>query len=220
MIDLLPRRTGFRLAIAFIALFATPSSNIATVYAEVGTALPSASRQFAFDIPAQPLATALEAYSSVTGMETLYDSTVARERRSAAVRGSFTAAHALRALLSGTSLTVRSIAHDAVTIERPPASVQPAAGPDPDNSTHGSYYSLVQAGLQRAFCKFTITQIGVIHQPSLVGTTGNGDRDRMIARALDGMSIGRPPPADLQQPIMMVILPRSSGYLPKCASIQ
>ena len=234
MIDLLPRRTGFRLAIAFIALFATPSSNIATVHAEAGTALPSVSRQFAFDIPAQPLATALEAYSSVTGIETLYDSTVARERLSAAVRGSFTAAHALRALLSGTSLTVRSIAHDAVTIEQPPASVQPAAGPDPDNSVHGSYYSLIQAGLQRAFCKddqlrpgayravlkFTIAQNGVIHQPSLVGTTGNGDRDWMIARALDGMSIGSPPPADLQQPIMMVILPRSSGYLPKCASIQ
>lgn len=228
-----PRRAVFRVAIAFTTFLATPLPDIAAAQAESGTASLTVSRQFAFDIPAQPLATALEAYSSVTGIETLYDSAVARERRSAAVRGSFTAVDALRMLLSGTLLSARLIAQDAVTIELPPAAAQPAMGPAPDKSAYRLYYSLIQAGLERAFCKddqlrpgsyravlkFTIAANGQIRQPSLVGTTGNDDRDRIIARALDGVSIGRPPPADLQQPIMMVILPQSSGHVPKCASI-
>lgn len=229
-----PASAAVRLAIAVATLVAVPLSDIATVHAETAPVSLTATRRFVFDIPAQPLPTALEAYSSVTGIETLYDSAVARERRSAPVQGSLTAAAALRALLSGTSLSARSIARDAVTLELLPASAQPAAGPVPDQSVHRVYYSLIQEGLAREFCsvdqlrpgsyravlKFTIGANGVIHRPSLVGTTGDGDRDRMIARTVDGMVIGSPPPADLQQPIIMVILPQSSGHVLTCASIR
>src|SRR6202012_6261247 len=77
---------------------------------------PSASRQFVFDIAAQPLVNALDAYSSLTGFETLYDSAIARGRSSSAVQGTFTAADALRIMLAGTSLSARLIPRDAVSI--------------------------------------------------------------------------------------------------------
>lgn len=229
-----PRRMGFRIVVVLSTFLAAPPCEIALGQVEAGTASLTASRQFTFDIPAQPLATALEAYSSVTGIETLYESAVARERRSGAVRGSLTAFDALRMLLSGTSLSARSIAQDAVTIEQPPVSAQRAAGPSPDKSAHRVYYSLIQGSLERALCrddqirpgsyravlKLTIAANGLIRQPSLVGTTGNVDRDHMIAQALDGVSIGSSPPADLLQPVIMVILPQSSGYVLKCAAIR
>ena len=190
----------------------------------------------AFDIPAQPLSSALDAYSTVAGLELLYDSGVVRHRHSTAVQGDFTAADALRKLLAGTSLSARTIADDAVTIEPLPlAAARPAEfGPAPERSSHQRYFGLIQAGLERAFCKddqlrpgryralltFTIAANGRIRESRVVGTTGNDGRDRMIASALDGTSLGSPPPADLQQPIMMVILPQSSGLVLNCASIR
>lgn len=128
-------------------------------------------------------------------------------------------------------MSARAIAQDAVTIE--PVAAQPMAGPAPDKSMHRIYYGLIQAGLERAFCRndqlrpgsyravleFSVAANGQIHQPRLIGTTGNDDRDRMIARVLDGVSIGSSPPADLQQPIVMVILPQSSGHVAQCTSI-
>lgn len=227
------RRAAIQIAIALSTLLTAHLSLIAATRAEADAASPAGSLQFAFDIPAQPLAIALEVYSRVTGIETLYDSAIAYERRSAAVQGSFNSVDALRLLLAGTSLSARSIAQDAVTVEMPSVAIQSVVDPTPDRSAHRVYYSLIQAGLERAFCKddqlrpgtyravlkFIITADGQIRQPGVVGTTGDDDRDRMIARALNGVSIGSSPPADLQQPIMMVILPQSSGHIPKCASI-
>ncbi len=195
-----------------------------------------ASDQLAFDIPAQPLVGALEALSSVTGIETIYDSTIARGRWSTAVQGKFTAAYALRMMLIGTSLSARLISYDAFTVEfqKAPAPAQGATDHTPDTSEHRSYFGLIQAGLERAFCKdnqlrpgsyrvvlkFTIAANGQIRQPSVVGTTGSEDRDRMILQTLENVSLGSSPPADLQQPIMMVILPQSSGAALNCASIR
>ena len=133
------------------------------------------------------------------------------------------AGDALRTLLTGISLSARLIAEDAVTIEPPPPLAQ--AEPAPENSAHRLYYSRIQAGLEQAFCKdnqvrpggyrallkFTIAADGQIRQPKVVGTTGSEARDRMIAQTLDGVELGSPPPADLRQPIMMVILPQTCG---------
>jgi hypothetical protein len=200
---------------------------------EAGESFVSPSRRITFNIPAQPLASALEAYSSATGIETLYDSAVAHEFRSAAVSGTLTAVDALRMMLTGTPLSARTIAPEAVTIERQQNPAQAAAGPSPDKSEHRRYFSQIQAGLERAFCKddqvrpggyrvvvkFSIAGNGQVRWPSMVGTTGSEDRDRTILLTLDGVSLGSAPPADLPQPIMMVILPKSSGTVLDCAAI-
>jgi hypothetical protein len=215
-------------------LVLAPAVGLVGSGAAAGEATASDSHQFFFDIAAQPLGTALEAYSSVTGFETLYDSAVARERRSTAVQGRFSAVDALRMMLIGTPLSARLISQDAVTIEQQQNPVRTSVEPAPDRSEHRLYFGQIQAGLERAFCgdnqirpggyrvvlEFSIAANGQINQPSMVGTTGSEGRDRSILRTLSGMSLGGAPPADLRQPIMIVILPRSYGTVLDCESVQ
>jgi hypothetical protein len=193
-----------------------------------------ASRRFVFEIPAQPLVDALDAYSSVSGFETLYDSAIARGRRSNAVHGTFTAAEALRIMLVGTSLSARLISQDAVTIEPQQRPVETALAPPPEQSVHRFYFGLIQAALEHAFCRennirpggyrvvlrFSISASGQLIEPNLVVTTGDAERDRSILRALGDVRLGSAPPADLQQPISLVILPQSAGTSIDCARVQ
>jgi hypothetical protein len=231
----LPRLVCFRVTITiWAALVVAPISGFAATEAVASETPISESGQFAFNIPAQPLVSALEAYSSLTGIETLYDSAVARGRWSTAVQGKFTAMDALRTMLIGTSLSARAISQDAFTVEFQRDPAQAATDQTPDRSEHRFYFGLIQSGLERAFCKdnqirpggyrvvlkFTIAANGQIRQPSVIGTTGSEDRDRMILRTLENVSVGSSPPADLQQPIMMVILPQSSGTVLNCVSIR
>jgi hypothetical protein len=76
------------------------SGTAATTPAEVLTGV------LHYDIPAQPLARALEAYSKVNGLQVLYDSALAVGRRSSPVADDLTAAAALRRMLEGSGLGV------------------------------------------------------------------------------------------------------------------
>jgi hypothetical protein len=69
-----------------------------------------------FQIPAQPLVTALQAYGQRAGVQVLYESDSAAGRQSAAVEGEFTRDKALELLLSGTDLEVHYTRPDAITI--------------------------------------------------------------------------------------------------------
>lgn len=80
-----------------------------------------------FHIPAQPLATALQAYGEQTGVQVLYESNSAAGRKSASVEGNFAPEDALNQLLTGTDLKVRYVRTDAITLalraapsDRPP----------------------------------------------------------------------------------------------------
>ncbi|RTL63026.1 MAG: hypothetical protein EKK41_24240 [Hyphomicrobiales bacterium] len=186
-----------------------------------------------FDLQPQPLAAALNAYSATTGLEILYDSAVVGQRRSSAVQGGFSPAEGLRKLLAGTGLTAVAIAKDAVTIQEPPVA-RPPVDPDllPERSAHRSYYGAMQLALEQAFCRdaelqpgdyravmtFKIAGDGRINGARLLGTTGSPDRDEKILHALEGLSLESPAPADLAQPIMMVILPRASGTSLECTT--
>lgn len=88
----------------------------------------------AFDIPEQPLVTALQAYSAVSGVAVLYESGLEGSQHSVAVAGEFTREAALRALLGNTDLLLRYSRADAVTLSDPsiaapdePPGVLPAA---------------------------------------------------------------------------------------------
>jgi hypothetical protein len=69
-----------------------------------------------FQIPAQSLATALQAYGERAKIQVLYESDTAGGRQSAAVEGEFTRDKALELLLSGTNLEVHYTGPDAITI--------------------------------------------------------------------------------------------------------
>lgn len=89
-----------------------------------------------FDIAAQPLASALNQFSRETGWEVGYTADLARDVRSAGVRGEMTAAEAIVQLLSGTGLGFDFSGPKAILLNRLPA----------DGSVQLSATSIVGAG--------------------------------------------------------------------------
>jgi hypothetical protein len=78
-----------------------------------------------FNIPAQPLMDALQAYSQQAGVQVMFETTSAIGLRSQPVNGEFTPQAALLILLADTDLRVRYSRTNAVTLA-------PASAPDPD----------------------------------------------------------------------------------------
>lgn len=89
-----------------------------------------------FDIPAQPLAGALNQFSRQSGWEVGYTAELARDLGSAAVRGELTAADAIVQLLAGTGLGFDYSGANAILLKRLPA----------DGSLQLSATSIVGAG--------------------------------------------------------------------------
>jgi iron complex outermembrane receptor protein len=58
-----------------------------------------------FNIPAQNLSSALQAYAKTSGQQVSFDGSMVRGRTSASLIGSYTADAGIRALLDGTGLT-------------------------------------------------------------------------------------------------------------------
>jgi hypothetical protein len=69
-----------------------------------------------FDIPAQPLAAALNAYGAATHVQLFVDSSVTSGRRSTALHGAFTPEAGLLSLISGTGLTARPVGDQGITL--------------------------------------------------------------------------------------------------------
>ncbi|HEX3505529.1 MAG TPA: filamentous hemagglutinin family protein [Xanthobacteraceae bacterium] len=114
----------------------------------------AAERPVVFDIPAQPLAVALEVYSATTGIEVFYDAALATGRRSADVKGSLPAMRGLQVLLRGTGYVPRATGPGSISIA--PSSLQteqqiPASTRNFDR--YESYLAMLQARLGRTLCR-------------------------------------------------------------------
>ncbi len=79
---------------------------------------PQAGPTIRFDIPGQPLPTALLAFGRQAGLQVTADAAITAGKDAPAVVGRFTAAAALRRLLGGTDLTWRHVDATTVTLER------------------------------------------------------------------------------------------------------
>jgi hypothetical protein len=181
--------------------------------------------RLSFDIPAQPLAFALDAYATGTGIETFYDSESARGRRSTAVKGVLAADVALRILLEGTGLTEVSTGN-AFAVVAAPSKVRYGGA---RLTEFGSYYSVLQAGVARAFCRhaetvpgdfraiirFSVGASGELQDLRLLNSTGDLRRDAIIADELRGVSFDAPPPR-LPQPVTMMVAPRPAERTGDC----
>ncbi len=100
-----------------------------------------------FNLPEQPLASALNAVGAKTGLELFYDTNLVVHHRTHDLRGSLTVNEALSILLAGSGLVARSIAVGAVTIaplQRERTGSQPQVRPD--LSRHAAYFAVVQDG--------------------------------------------------------------------------
>lgn len=83
-----------------------------------------------YDIAAQPLASALAEFATVSGVNIIYPQSLARGRRSTGISGVHTAPVALQAILRDTGLSVRFTGPSAAVIFLPgaPAASAPAGG--------------------------------------------------------------------------------------------
>jgi hypothetical protein len=176
-----------------------------------------------FDLPAQPLVSALERYSIASGWQVIYDADLATGRRSTGVKGNFAPAIALRMLLAGTGLTPQYMAADGVMLVADPTAT--AALPGDAASLFRAYYGRIQMGLKRAFCAdrqirsgryriafgFWIGSSGTVTRAIALGSTGKTDIDEAFDRAVHTLSIGDPPPAGFSQPVVILVTPELVG---------
>lgn len=177
-----------------------------------------------FDIAAQPLDAALAAYTQATGMAVLVTSRLTAGRQASAVRGRLAPREALRLLLTGTGLQARYTSASAFTLVEAAASTPapraPATAPSAGAVTR--YAGVLQNTVTRALCQWTGAQFGryraslqlwigrngVVRQARVLSGTGDARRDEALAGVLSGLIMDTPPPADLPQPVTIVLAPR------------
>lgn len=188
---------------------------------------PGTPRQY--DIPAQTLDDALDAYIRASGAQVLYEITLTKGLRSMAVEGQFTPDAALETLLAGTGLAVRRADIDSfVIVPGAGEKVSPAASL---MRSHANFMSALQTGVLAALCRTPLTRpgeykiaielwvapTGIVQRSALVGSTGNAERDGMLHRALRGTSIRLAPPSNIPQPFILTIAPRPPDQTGDCA---
>jgi hypothetical protein len=171
----------------------------------------------AFDLPSQPLGTALEAFARVSNREVLYDGALAVGRRSSLVDGTYTPEVALQILLAGTGLRADFKDADFFVVGLAPAE---RAARGHRSAVQARYYGRLQASLKTAFCgnsvlpdgnriaaRLWVGQWGQVLQVKALGPTGGSELDARVEAVLRGLRLGGPPPADFAQPITIVIMP-------------
>ena len=184
-----------------------------------------------FEIVAQPLAAALDAYARATGLQVLYDSDLAAGRRSTAVSGVVLPDVALLVLLEGTGLDI-VYSDGAFAISPTPPKPRVRAREFPFERS--PYLALVQAAIERAFCRqgdtmpgayravvrFQIGAGGEVLLPRLLGSSGNSARDRSITDLFSHLRIERSPPSDMPQPLTLIVSPRQPARSGDCVTMR
>lgn len=183
-----------------------------------------------FDLPAQPLESALAAFGSLTGYSVLVASTVTQGRQAAAVHGDFVPSEALRRLLTDTRLSVRYSGRSAFTLV--PESPGDEAGSAPTASREETgrdslsgrppYAAALQAAITGALCRAhpdmfgryrTAIQLwvdpdGRVRQVRLLESSGMKERDVIVLRELRKLVIDVPPPPGRSLPVTVLLSPR------------
>ena len=179
---------------------------------------------FDFDLPAQPLGLALERYAVITDRTVLFSDTLVAGRISAPVKGRHAPEAALAALLAGTGLAADNPGGRLQNsfVLKPAPSVAAVAAPVDAAGLDRSYDGLVQMRVWEALCadprtapgnyraslRLNVDPGGRLAAPALIGSTGDAGRDQAVLAALDRLQMDHSPPADLRQPLVLVILPR------------
>lgn len=180
-----------------------------------------------FDIPAQPLGAALDAYSMTTGLDVFYNAAIAERRHSNAAHGTFTPLRAIQIMLGGSGYVARITAPRSLTIVPESAEERSAPRPGRADARFESYFSLVQQQIDRILCNLpdeTASRAEVLLRMWLK-PSGEVSRADVLA---DANSASPPltsiisqvrfvaPPADMPQPVTLVIFPPASKADRQC----
>jgi hypothetical protein len=195
----------------------------------------SGNTPFRFDIPAEPLDIALDAYTAVTRKQVLVDGGLLGEQQSTALIGVFSAGDALRTLLTGTGLGIRY--EDAGSFALAPVAASGTRGnagtSDPlegEDSADQSYIAALQTALEASLCarpetrpgsydiglQLWIGPSGALTKFGLLGSTGNRNRDKAIAGMLRDFTAGGPLPTGISQPLTLMIVAQPSHMPASC----
>jgi hypothetical protein len=180
-------------------------------------------RSTEFDIPAQELDEALNAFRTAARVHIFYETALTAGRRSREVKGSFTPGRALQALLGGTGLLVRRTDVDAFAI-LPGRAEAPASQPD------GRFVSALQNGVLDLLCRESQTRpgrykvalelwiapTGAIQRSALMASTGDAALDAALLRVLQGGNINAAPPPNMAQPFILAVAPRAPSETGDC----
>lgn len=188
----------------------------------------------AFDIPAQPLALALQRYANEIGATVFFDDALTAGKQSTALHGMYTAEQALSVLLDGSGLEVRHISATAFTLIPRAAAVAagtaahaaPVPGQLPAPANPRALQSMLEQvlckspqtrpGTYRALIQLWIDPAGVIRRSTLLASTGLATRDDALRQALSSL-VQRPSREDAVQPVAILLLPRTDGVAEVCA---
>jgi hypothetical protein len=184
--------------------------------------------RFDFDIPAQPLASALDRYAALTHRSVVFRDALVSGRTSSPVVGRYPSKTALQALLADTGLVADDPGgdqggKDAFVLK--PAAVQPEPEPLPHAAFDRRYDALIQARVWQALCadprtvpgkyravlQLRVDGAGRLGQARLLVASGDARRDAAMLAILAGLRIDSAPPPDLAQPLTLAILPRAGG---------
>jgi TonB family protein len=177
---------------------------------------PNADDAVLLNIPAQPLAGALERFMAATKVAVIVDSKMIAGHTSATLQGSFSPESALRVMLAGTGLDPRSLGAAAYTLI-----VLPAVASRPPSRFIG-YAANVQQAVTTALCqrdetrpthyrvvmRLWLNPDGTVTRVELGHTTGNPTLDMAIGDTLQNINVGAPTPSGLPQPVKLAIVPR------------
>jgi hypothetical protein len=187
-----------------------------------------------FDIPAQPLAAALNQYANIAQVSVGAPSKMVRGLMSTAVRGRFSADEALRRLLAGTGLAARRQdnaegASYFLTQSNMPA---PAADPRTADNQLG-YAGLIQSRIWQMLCadprttpgayrlvfRFLVDDSGYLTALHLYVSTGDPRRDAAVLDVLRHVRVSPPPAAVQGQSVTMSLLPTQAAGSTHCAQM-
>jgi hypothetical protein len=181
-----------------------------------------------FDIPAQPLDEALNAFSAASGVQVFYENSLTEGRRSTEVKGIFDRQTALRLLLFRSGLTAKIIAANTISIAKPQVAEAPDAAERQAKRAYVPYYGLLQAGVMKALCasaatrpgdysvalQYSLNPAGRIERLKLIRSSGSGKRDAAIIGALQNVMLL--PPGAMPQPVTVTIEPAPPEALAGC----
>lgn len=193
---------------------------------------PLSARSEIFNIQAQTLATAIDAFCAATGAEVYYDGAVALGQKSSDVIGDYARDGALRALLAGTLLVPVRIRDGAYLLINPGDNTTRAlaAAKSAQDANHRRYFAVVQQGVLQTLCRLsdrTMMPERVVVRLWL-DTDGAvrrleaaefGERDRWISdihAALRSLRLREAPPSHMPQPVTVALLQGKSAMVNYC----
>ncbi|KVH48780.1 TonB C-terminal domain-containing protein [Burkholderia diffusa] len=195
-----------------------------------------------FDLPAQPLAKALQDFARLTELIVLAPAPLLDARTSAPVQGDYVPRDALERMLAGTGLRAEfSRPDEAIIVAQPAADAAPATADTPadaalpidgigDSGERRTFAGVLQAHLIDALCaqpaavpgsyrlvaQVRIDNRGAVVAVNMVASSGSAARDAAVMRALRALKLDDAPPADLPQPVTILLRPAGSGVHFRC----